>query len=319
MGVVEISQFGGPEVLRVGERPKPVPQSGEVLVAVKAAGVCRADTLQRQGNYPAPPGAPQDIPGLEVAGVIDGTDERVCALLSGGGYAEYVAVPREQVLPIPDRWNFVEAASLPENMFTVYDNVFTRARFRPGERVLIHGGSSGIGTTAIMLVKAFGASFIAATAGTQEKCDACRELGADLAIDYKTEDFVAKIIDATSGRGVDVILDLVGGGYIARDLDALAPDGRITCISTPHGRVIELNLGALMQKRAALMGSALRARTPKEKGEIAAALRREVWPKLPAREPIRPVIDSTFPFERAGDAHRRLEASAHVGKIVLVA
>jgi NADPH:quinone reductase-like Zn-dependent oxidoreductase len=185
--------------------------------------------------------------------------------------------------------------------------------------VLIHGGSSGIGTTAIMLVKAFGASFIAATAGTQEKCDACRELGADLAIDYKTEDFVAKIIDATSGRGVDVILDLVGGGYIARDLDALAPDGRITCISTPHGRVIELNLGALMQKRAALMGSALRARTPKEKGEIAAALRREVWPKLPAREPIRPVIDSTFPFERAGDAHRRLEASAHVGKIVLVA
>jgi putative PIG3 family NAD(P)H quinone oxidoreductase len=318
MRVVQISESGGPEVLRVAERPKPVAQSGEVLIAVKAAGVSRADTLQRQGNYPAPAGAPPDVPGLEVAGVLDGTDERVCALLSGGGYAEYVAVPREQVLPIPDGWDFVEAASLPENMFTVYDNVFTRARFRGGESVLIHGGSSGIGTSAIMLTKAFGASFIAVTAGTPEKCDACRELGADLAIDYKTDDFVAKIQEATSGRGVDVILDLVGGDYIARDLEALAVDGRVTCISTPRGRAIGVDLGALMRKRAAIMGSALRSRTPREKGEIAAALLRDVWPRLPAREPIRPVIDSTFPFEQAAGAHRRLETSAHVGKIVLV-
>lgn len=318
MRVVEIATPGGPEVLRVAERPKPVARPGEVLIAVKAAGVARADTIQRQGKYPAPPGVAQDIPGLEVAGVIDGTDQRVCALVSGGGYAEYVAVPREQVLPIPDGWNDVEAASLPENMFTVYDNMFTRARFRAGESVLIHGGSSGIGTTAIMLTKAFGASFIAVTAGTEEKCDACRTLGADLAVNYKTGDFVAKIAHATSGRGVDVILDLVGGSYIARDLEALATDGRITCISTPQGRVVELNLGALMQKRAALMGSALRARSAKEKGEIAAALLRDVWPRLPARNPIRPVIDSTYPFERAADAHRRLENSAHIGKIVLV-
>jgi NADPH2:quinone reductase len=317
MRVVEISEPGGPEVLRVAERPKPVPQAGEVLIAVKAAGVSRADTIQRLGGYPPPPGA-SDIPGLEVAGVIDGTNERVCALLAGGGYAEYAVAPRENVLPIPEHWDFVEAASLPENMFTAYDNVFTRARLRAGECILVHGGSSGVGTTTIMLAKAFGASFIAVTAGSDAKCAACRELGADLAINYKTEDFVARVQDATNGRGVDVILDMVGGSYIARDLQSLALDGRITCIATPRGRTIDLDLGVLTQKRAAIMASGLRTRTVQEKAAIAAALLRDVWPKLPARDPIRPVIDSTYSFEKAADAHRRMEASEHVGKIVLV-
>lgn len=317
MRAVEISAPGGPGVLRIAERPKPVARPGEVLIAVKAAGVCRADVMQRQGTYPPPRGA-SDIPGLEVAGIVEETGERVCALLTGGGYAEYVAVPQEQVLPVPENWSFAEAASLPENMFTVYDNLFTRARLQAGESVLVHGGSSGIGTTAIMLAKAFGAAFIAATAGTPEKCAACRDLGADLAIDYKTSDFVTEIKNATSGRGVDVILDIVGGDYIARDLEALAPEGRIVSIATPRGRTVELNLGMLMQRRAAIMGSALRARTVEQKGAVAAELLREVWPRLPARNPIRPVVDSTFPLVDAAAAHRRLEESAHVGKIVLV-
>ncbi|HET6894762.1 MAG TPA: NAD(P)H-quinone oxidoreductase [Candidatus Baltobacteraceae bacterium] len=317
MRAVEILQPGGPEVLRVVERPTPVPADGEVLIQVKAAGVSRADTMQRQGKYPPPPGS-SDIPGLEVAGVIDGTQERVCALLTGGGYAEYVAAARKQVLPIPENWDFVEAATLPENMFTVYDNLFTRGMLREGERVLVHGGSSGIGTTAIMLAKAFGAAFVAATAGSKEKCDACLGLGANIAINYKTSDFVEAIHTATNGRGVDVVLDIVGGDYIARDLDALAADGRVVCIATPRGRTAEINLGALMQKRAAVMASALRARSVEQKHAIAARLLHEVWPKLPARSPIRPVVDSTFPLEDAAAAHRRLEESAHVGKIVLV-
>lgn len=316
MRAVEICKAGGPEVLRVVERPKPVASAGEVIVAVNAAGVCRADTLQRQGKYPPPAGA-SDIPGLEVAGVLEETGERVCALLAGGGYAEYVSVARELVLPVPANWSFVEAASLPENLFTVYDNLFTRARLRAGESVLIHGGTSGIGTTAIMLARAFEASFIAATAGTAEKCAACRELGADAAIDYKTEDFVTRVREATAQRGVDAVLDIVGGDYIARDLEALATDGRIVCISTPRGTRAELDLGLLMRKRAAVMASNLRARSVAEKAAIAAALLRDVWPKLPARSAIRPVIDSTFPLEQAADAHRRLESSAHVGKIVL--
>lgn len=317
MRVVEISTPGGPEVLRIAERPKPHPKDGEVLIAVQAAGVCRADAMQRQGKYPPPPGA-SDIPGLEVAGIDESSGQRVCALLTGGGYAEYVAVAREQVLPIPDNWSFVEAASLPENMFTVYDNVFTRARLREGESLLVHGGSSGIGTTAIMLAKAFGASFIAATAGSAQKCEACRNLGADLAINYRETDFVQAVRDATGGAGMDVILDIVGGDYIARDVEALAHDGRIACIATPRGRTIELNLGALMQRRAAVMGSALRGRSVKEKGAIAGRLLERVWPLLPARDPVRPVIDSTFPLADAAAAHRRLEESAHVGKIVLI-
>lgn len=316
MRAVEISAPGGPEVLRVVERPTPVPQAGEVLIAVKAAGMSHADVMQRQGKYPPPPGA-SDIPGLEVAGVIEATGERVCALLTGGGYAEYVAVPREQVLPIPQNWSFIEAATLPENMFTVYDNVFTRAGLRAGESILVHGGSSGIGTTAIMLAKAFGASFIAATAGTQEKCRLCRDLGADLAIDYKTSDFVAEIGNASAGRGVDVIIDIVGGDYIARDLQALAPDGRIVCLAAPRGWTIEFDMNLLMKKRGSLMASGLRFRTVQEKGEIAKRLLREVWPKLPERGTIRPVVDSTFGLEDVAGAHRRMEASEHAGKIVL--
>lgn len=317
MKVVEISRPGGPEVLRVAERPKPEPKAGEVLIAVKAVGVSHADVMQRQGKYPPPAGA-SDIMGLEVSGVLEESGERVCALLTGGGYAEYAAVPREQVLPIPENWSFEEAATLPENMFTVYDNLFTRARLRKGESVLVHGGTSGIGTTAIMLAKAFRASFIAATAGSEEKCAACRELGADLAIDYKRMDFVEAIARATDGRGVDVVLDIVGGDYIGRDLQALAPDGRIVCLAAPHGRTAEIDLGLLMQRRASLMASSLRARTVEQKAAIAGALRAAVWPLLPARDPVRPVVDSTFSLEEAAAAHRRMEESAHVGKIVLV-
>lgn len=317
MRAVEISTPGDPEVLRVVERPVPQPEPGEVLVKVHAAGVSRADTMQRQGKYPPPPGA-SDIPGLEVSGVIEASGETVCALLTGGGYAEYVAVPREQVLPVPEHWNFVEAASLPENMFTVYDNVVTRARLQQGERILIHGGSSGIGTTAIMIARALGASFIAVTAGSDDKCQACRDLGADLAINYKREDFVEAIAGATGGGGVNVILDIVGGDYIERDLDALSLDGRIVCIATQGGRSAQLDIGKLMQRRGEVMASALRGRSVREKGAIARELRERIWPRLPARNPIRPVIDSTFTFEQAPAAHRRLEESAHVGKIVLV-
>lgn len=317
MRAVEITTPGDPEVLRVVERPVPQPEPGEVLVKVHAAGVSRADTMQRQGKYPPPPGA-SDIPGLEVSGVIEGSGETVCALLTGGGYAEYVAVPREQVLPVPEHWNFVEAASLPENMFTVYDNVVTRARLQQGERILIHGGSSGIGTTAIMIARALGASFIAVTAGSDDKCQACRDLGADLAINYKREDFVEAIGRATQDGGVNVILDIVGGDYIERDLDALSLDGRIVCIATQGGRSAQLDIGKLMQRRGEVMASALRGRSVREKGAIARELRERIWPRLPARNPIRPVIDSTFTFEQAPAAHRRLEESAHVGKIVLV-
>ena len=325
MRVVEISRPGGPEVLRVADRPKPDPSSAEVLIRVHAAGVNRADIMQRQGTYPPPPGA-SDILGLEVSGTIaaigeavTGWDigENVCALLTGGGYAQYVTVPAAQVLPIPSNWNFVEAASLPETMFTVYDNLITRGHFRQGETILTHGGTSGIGTTAIMVAKAFGARFIAATAGSDEKCAACRELGADLAINYKTTDFVIETMNATQNGGVNVVLDVVGGDYVARDLDVLALDGRIICIATQRGRMAELDIGKLLYRRATVLGSSLRPRSIDEKGAIAHKLRERVWPLLPARDPIRPVIDSTFPLERAAEAHQRLESSAHIGKIVL--
>lgn len=316
MRAVAVSRHGPPEVLQVVELPKPVPGPGEVLIAVKAAGITRADTLQRQGKYPPPAGA-SEIPGLEVAGVIEETGELVCALLSGGGYAEYAVAARGQVLPIPENWSFVEAASLPENMFTVYDNVFTRARFERGQSILIHGGSSGIGTTAIMLAKALGASFIAVTAGSEEKCKACRELGADLAINYKTQEFVSEIQRATDGRGVDVILDMVGGDYIPRDVEALAPDGRVTCIATPGGATTTLDMSKLLRKRAAVMASALRARSNEQKAAIGRELLENVWPLLPARNPIRPVIDSVFKLEDAPKAHARMESSQHIGKIVL--
>ena len=324
MIAVEISAFGGPDVLKPVSRPKPVASGDEILVRVEAAGVARADTLQRKGKYPAPPGA-SDIPGLDVAGTVDSVGanvkdfqpgDRVCAILAGGGYSEFCTAPASQVLPIPEGWSAVEAATLPENLFTVYDNLITRAGLTRGETVLIHGGSSGIGTMAIMLSRAWGATSIV-TAGSDEKCRACLELGAKHAINYKQADFVAETKAATSGAGVNVVLDMVGGPYLANNLDVLASDGRVTIVATQGGRTAELDIGKVMQKRARVMGSTMRARTAAQKGEVAKALLRDVWPLLPAKDPIRPVIDSTFPLVDVRLAHERMESGSHIGKIVL--
>lgn len=327
MRVVEIERPGDPAVLRVAERPRPQPGRGEVLIRVEAAGVSRADTLQRRGLYPPPEGAPQDVPGLECAGTVVQTGDdvtafragdAVCALLSGGGYAEYAIAPAEQVLPVPAGWSAVEAATLPENLFTVYDNLVTRARLRAGDSLLVHGGSSGIGSTAIMLARALRAHPILTTAGTRAKCDATLAFGADHAIDYRSNDFVAEALRLTNGRGVDVILDIVGGEYLARDLDALAFDGRIVCLATSGGRHVTLDLAKLLARRAGVLGSSLRSRSAAQKGAIRDALLANIWPLLPLRDPIRPVVDSVVPFHEAPRAHERMEASEHIGKIVLV-
>jgi putative PIG3 family NAD(P)H quinone oxidoreductase len=316
---------GGPEVLRIEEGDAPQPRAGEVLIAVAAAGVSHADVMQRQGNYPPPPGA-SPILGLEAAGTIaalgDGVSrwrvgDQVCALVNGGGYAQYVTAPEGQVLPVPEGWSLVEAATLPENAFTVYDNLIARGRLCAGEIVLVHGGTSGIGSTAIMFSKALGASAIA-TAGSDEKCAACLRLGAVYAINYRTQDFVSEVKRITAGGGANVVIDIVGGDYIARNLDALAVDGRLVCISMPRGRVVELDFGKLFAKRGAIMASSLRPRSALEKAAIAAGLRQQIWPLLPERDPIAPVIDSIYPFDRAAQAHARMESSAHIGKIVLV-
>lgn len=315
---------GEPGVLYVGETPMPCVRADDVLIAVEAAGVSHADSMQRRGRYPPPAGA-SPILGLEVAGRIARagakvtrlrTGDNVCALCNGGGYAEYVAVPQGQVLPIPDGWNALEAATLPENAFTVYDNLVTRAKLAPGETVLVHGGTSGIGTTAIMFAKALGARIIA-TAGTPEKCAACLALGADNAIDYRQTDFVAEVRALTDDRGADVVLDIVGGDYVARDLACLAIEGRIACIAMSRGRDLAIDLGVLIGKRATLLGSSLRPRSAAAKAEIAERLRDRIWRLLPRRDPIVPVIDSVYPFDRAAEAHARLEAGTHVGKIVL--
>jgi NADPH:quinone reductase len=315
---------GDADVLHVAEMPVPQPGPGEVLVAVEAAGISRADVLQRRGLYPPPQGV-SSVLGLEVAGIVQeiGPEvrrwrpgDRVCALCNGGGYAEFVAVPQGQVLPLPDGWSPVEAATLPENAFTVYDNVFSRARLQPGETILVHGGSSGIGTTAVMFSKALGARVIA-TAGSDAKCEACLKLGAAEAINYRRSDFAVEVLRITEGRGVDVVLDIVGGDYVARDLQCLALDGRIACIATQRGRTAEIDLGVLLQKRATVLGSSLRPRTASQKSAIAERLRERIWPLLPARSAIVPVVDSTYPFERAADAHARLESGVHVGTIVL--
>ena len=325
MLAIEISSFGAPEVLKPAERPKPVPKEDEILIRVEAAGVARADTLQRQGKYPPPPGA-SDIPGLDVAGTIYSlgsavhnfhAGDRVCAILAGGGYAEFCAVPVVQVLPIPQGWTSIEAATLPENLFTVYDNLITRAALARGETALIHGGTSGIGSMAIMLSRAWGATPIA-TAGSSKKCDACLNFGAATAINYREQDFVVETKRFTAGKGVDVVLDLVGGPYLARNLDALAPEGRLSIVATQGGRAAQLDLFALMQKRARILASTMRARTAEQKGEIAQRLLRDVWPKLPAKDPIRPVVDSTFPLAEASRAHQHMESGQHIGKIVLV-
>lgn len=325
MIAVAISSPGAPEVLRPQARDIPIPKSGEVLIRVEAAGVARADTLQRQGKYPPPPGA-SDIPGLDVAGSIealgDGVDQyqrgdRVCAILSGGGYAQFCSVPIHQVLPIPEYWTAIEAATLPENLFTVYDNLITRAKLKSGETVLIHGGTSGIGTTATQLSRAWGAT-VFTTAGSAAKCEASMQLGATHSINYREMDFAAEIKRLTQGRGVDVVLDMVGGSYLEPNLESLAVDGRISIVATQGGRTAQLDIGKLMHKRAKLMASMMRARSPEEKGEVARALLRDVWPLLPAKGVIRPIVDTTFPLEEAWRAHARMEEGEHIGKIVLV-
>ena len=314
---------GGPEVLVPQRRPVPQPGAGEVLIRVAAAGVNRPDVLQRQGGYAPPPGA-SDIPGLELCGTVVALGEgvsrhaigdRVCALVAGGGYAEYAVAHESNVLPVPAGLSEIEAAGVPETFFTVWTNVFQRGRLASGESFLVHGGSSGIGTTAIQLAKAFGATVIA-TAGSAEKCRACRELGADHAIDYRQEDFVAAAKAATGGRGVDLILDMVGGDYIDRNYEAAADQGRIVQIAFLRGAKAEVNFSRLMLKRLTHTGSTLRPRTVAEKAAIAAELQEKVWPLLEAGR-CKPVIHATFPLAQAAEAHRLMESSAHVGKIVL--
>ncbi|MCA3561236.1 MAG: NAD(P)H-quinone oxidoreductase [Aestuariivirga sp.] len=322
MTAIAITTHGGPEVLAPVTLPVPVPKPGEILVRVMAAGVNRPDVLQRQGGYPPPPGAPE-TPGLEIAGEVVAlgggvkryeTGDRVCALVPGGGYAEYAVVHEDNALPVPPGLSFTEAAAIPETFFTVWTNVFDRGRLKEGETLLVHGGSSGIGTTAIMLGKAFGAA-VAVTAGSEEKCQACRDLGADLAINYRGEDFAAVL--AEKGIKPDVILDMVGGDYIARNLKAAAMHGRIVMIAFQKGSRADVDWMPLMLKRLTFTGSTLRARSVSEKAGIARALERQVWPLFGA-ERLKPIIFRTFPLKEAAAAHALMESSGHIGKIVLV-
>jgi NADPH:quinone reductase len=324
MRAIEISEPGGPDVLRLVERPVPSLASGELLIAVEAAGVNRPDVLQRKGEYPPPPGA-SDLPGLEVAGRVAAIGlgvgrfrpgDAVTALVAGGGYAGFCPAPEAQCLPVPKGFTMAEAAALPETFFTVWHNLFERGRLHAGEGVLIHGGTSGIGTAAIQLAKAFGAQPIFATAGSRDKCHACERLGATRGIDYKREDFVKVVKEATGGRGVDVVLDMVGGDYIHRDFSALAPDGRLVFIAFLGGAMANVNFVPIMLKRLTVTGSTLRTRRVEEKGAIAAALLRNVWPLLDAGK-VKPEIYKTFPLAEAGEAHRLMESSAHIGKLVL--
>jgi len=326
MTAIEITEPGAPEVLKPVTRPMPLPGMGEVLIEVKAAGVNRPDLQQRQGQYDPPPGA-SDIPGLEVAGRIVEAGlgvphlkigDEVCALVAGGGYATHCVVPAPQILPAPRGLTMVEAAAIPETFFTVWTNVFERARFQPGESILIHGGSSGIGTTAIQLCRALGAQQIFATAGSVEKCRACEALGATRGIDYKIMDFLKVVREMTAGRGVDVVLDMVGGEYVQKNLSALAMEGRLVNVAYLKGAKVELNLAPIMMKRLTVTGSTLRPRTVDQKGAIAAALHRTVWPLLEKKK-VKPVIYRTFPLKEAAAAHRLMETSEHIGKIVLVA
>ncbi len=326
MKAIEITSFGAPEVLRMAERPQPVAGAGELLIRVAASGVNRPDVLQRMGHYPVPPGA-SDLPGLEVAGEIVGGDEAamtaagfavgslVCALVAGGGYAEYCVAPVAQCLPVPRGWTTVEAASLPETFFTVWSNVFERGRLQKGETLLIQGGSSGIGVTAIQLAKAMGAKVIV-TAGSDEKCDACLKLGADHAINYRKADFAAEVKQLTGGRGVDVVLDMVAGDYVAREIECLAEDGRLVIIAVQGGVKSEFNAGMVLRKRLTITGSTLRPRSVAFKGAIASALRQQIWPLL-EHGSVRPVIHSTFAAGDAVAAHRLMESNQHIGKIVL--
>jgi NADPH2:quinone reductase len=326
MKAIEISTYGAPEVLRLVDRPDPVPGVGEVLIRVAASGVNRPDVLQRKGFYPVPPGA-SDLPGLEVAGVIVGGDaaamaaaglkagDRVCALVAGGGYAELCVAPVGQCLPVPQGFSDIEAASLPETFFTVWSNVFDRARLQPGEVFLVQGGTSGIGVTAIQLAKAWGATVIA-TAGSDDKCRACVDLGADHAINYRTHDFVAEAKRITEGRGVDVVLDMVAGDYVAREIQCLAEDGRIVIIAVQGGVDAKIDAGLVLRRRLVITGSTLRPRPVAFKAGIAASLRQTVWPWLEAGR-IKPVIHQTFAAADAGQSHALMESNQHIGKLVL--
>jgi NADPH2:quinone reductase len=326
MKAVEITAYGAPDVLRLTERERPVPGSGELLIRVAASGVNRPDVLQRTGNYPVPPGA-SDIPGLEVAGeIVDGdpaalaaegfkVGDRVCALVAGGGYAEYCVAPVAQCLPVPRGWSELEAAGLPETFFTVWSNVFERGHLQPGETLLVQGGSSGIGVTAIQLAKARGATVIV-TVGSADKAQACLALGADHAINYREQDFVAEVARITEGRGVDVILDMVAGDYVARELDCLAEDGRLVIIAVQGGSRAEINAGKVLRRRLTITGSTLRPRPLAFKAAIARALRHAVWPLIELGQ-IRPVVHSVFPAAQAARAHALMESNQHVGKILL--
>jgi putative PIG3 family NAD(P)H quinone oxidoreductase len=335
MTAIEITVPGPPDVLRLVTRPEPEPSAGEVLIAVAAAGVNRPDLMQREGRYPPPPGS-TDIPGLELAGRIVklgppddsgaprsasgrawAIGDEVCALVAGGGYAELCVAPGIQCLPVPTGQSMIEAAAVPETFFTVWTNVFQRGRLSAGEWLLVHGGTSGIGTTAIQLAAARGARVVA-TAGSVEKCRACERLGAVRAIDYHREDFVSAVREVTDGRGVDVVLDIVGGPYAARNLECLARDGRLVQIGLIGGETATISLRQVLLKRLTITGSTLRIRSPREKGAIAAALERDVWPLL-ASGVVRPVIDATFPLAEAAAAHRRLESGEVIGKVVLMA
>ena len=324
MKAIVITRPGGPEVLKIEERPIPVCNAGEVLIKVAAAGVNRPDVSQRKGNYPPPPGASPDIPGLEIAGTIMETGaavtrwklgDKVCALVTGGGYTEYCTAPEGQCLPVPGNLSFIEAASLPETFFTVWSNVFDRGHLKAGETLLVHGGSSGIGVTAIQMAKALG-STVYVTAGTDEKCLFCEGLGAAKAINYKTENFADAIKQTTGGKGVDVILDMVGGDYVQSNIRCLANDGRLVMINMMMGKDVQVDLSPVMTKRLTITGSTLRSRDTGFKAAIAQNLEERIWPLL-ASGKIKPVINKVFPAEHAADAHRLMESNEHIGKIVL--
>ena len=326
MRAVEISSFGAPDVLRLGQRPVPQPGVGELLIRVAASGINRPDVLQRAGHYAPPPGA-SDLPGLEVAGVIEVGDtqamasaglkvgDRVCALVAGGGYAQWCVAPVGQCLPVPAGLNDIEAASLPETFFTVWSNVFDRGRLQAGEFLLVQGGSSGIGVTAIQLARAWGATVIV-TAGSDEKCAACIELGASHAINYKTQDFVAEVQRITNGRGADVVLDMVAGDYVAREVECLAEDGRLVIIAVQGGVKSSFNAGLVLRRRLTITGSTLRPRSVEFKTAIAQSLRSQVWPLIEQGK-VRPVIYQTFDAGDAAAAHALMESNQHTGKIVL--
>ena len=326
MKAIEITSYGKPEVLRLAERPDPVAGAGEVLIRVAAAGVNRPDVLQRKGHYPVPPGA-SDLPGLEVAGVIESGDaqamaaagfkvgDRVCALVAGGGYAQRCVAPVDQCLAVPKGLSDIEAASLPETVFTVWSNVFDRAHLKAGETLLIQGGTSGIGVTAIQMAKAAGATVIA-TAGSDDKCAACIRLGADHAINYRTHDFVDEIRRITDGRGVDVVLDMVAGPYVAREIQCLADEGRLVIIAVQGGVEAQIDAGAVLRRRLTITGSTLRPRPIAFKAAIARALKTTVWPWIESGR-VKPVIHQVFPAEQAAQAHTLMESNRHIGKLVL--